>query len=237
MRNLIRNLQSYWLADASFVTLLIMLIAAVFVLPIVMEVSGRGVLLFNILLLSVFFSGIFSTRSVGLMSVSAILFGIHLALRLIRFGENPYSFFVLENVIGIANALLFIFINLRLLFRDEIVNAYRIVGAVNVYLLLALTGALTLEVVHAATGVSLGGNVALSGNDDDYVHFIYFSLVSLTTVGYGDIYAVSTAGHFPVHCGRPVSGHRHRPPGRTGFQPELIAPRNHVRPQRCFTGC
>jgi hypothetical protein len=156
-----------------------------------MELSGRGVLLFNILLLSVFFSGIFSTRSVGLISISAILFSIHLALRIIRFGENPYSFFVLENVIGIANAFVFIFINLRLLFRDQIVNAYRIIGAVNVYLLFALMGALTLEVIHAATGGSIGGNVVLSGMDDDYVYFIYFSLASLTTVGFGDIYAVN----------------------------------------------
>ena len=192
MRDLIRNLQSYWLADASFVTLLLMLITAVFVLPVIMEISGHGVLLFNILLLGVFFSGIFSTRSKGLIATSAILFSIHLTLRLVRFGENPYSFFVLENVIGIANALVFIFINLQLLFRDQIVSAYRIVGAVNVYLLLALVGALTLEVIHAATGASLGGNVVLSGKDDDYVHFIYFSLVSLTTVGFGDIYAVST---------------------------------------------
>jgi hypothetical protein len=193
MLDLIRKFQAYWLADASFVTLLIMLIAAVFVLPVVMEVSSHGVLLFNILLLSVFFSGIFSTRSVGLMSVSAILFSIHLALRLIRFGENPYSFFVLENVVGIANALVFILINLRLLFRDQIVNTHRIIGAVNVYLLLALMGALTLEVIHAATGASLGGNVLLSGTDHDYVHFIYFSLTSLTTVGFGDIYAVNTS--------------------------------------------
>ena len=193
MRNLIRRFQSYWLADASFVTLLVMLIAAVFVLPVIMEISDHGVLLFNIILLSVFFSGIFSTRNVGLISLSTILFGIHLALRLIRFGENPYSFFVLENVIGIANALVFILINLRLLFRDQSVNAYRIVGAVNVYLLLALIGALTLEVIHAATGASIGGNVVLSGKDDDYVHFIYFSLASLTTVGFGDIYAVNTS--------------------------------------------
>ena len=191
MRNLIGKLQSYWLADASFVTLLIMLVAAVFVLPIIMELSGRGVLLFNILLLSVFFSGIFSTRSAGLIALSAILFSIHLALRLIRFGENPYSFFILENLIGIANALVFIFINLRLLFRDESVNTYRIIGAINVYLLFALMGALTLEVIHAATGVSIGGNVVMTGTDEDYVHFIYFSLTSLTTVGFGDIYAVS----------------------------------------------
>ena len=193
MRNLIKNFQSYWLADASFVTLLIMLIAAVFVLPVIMEVSSHGVLLFNILLLSVFFSGIFSTRSVGLISLSATLFSIHLTLRLIRFGDNPYSFFVLENVVGIANALVFILINLRLLFRDKSVNTYRIVGAVNVYLLFALMGALALEVIHATTGISLGGNVVLSGKDEDYIHFIYFSLASLTTVGFGDIYAVSSS--------------------------------------------
>jgi hypothetical protein len=54
-------------------------------------------------------------------------------------------------------------------------------------------GALTLEVIHAATGASIAGNVVLSGKDDDYVHFIYFSLASLTTVGFGDIYAVSTS--------------------------------------------
>jgi Ion channel len=191
MRNLLGKLQSYWLADASFVTLLIMLIAAVFVLPVIMEISSHGVLLFNILLLSVFFSGIFSTRSVWLISVSATLFIIHLALRLIRFGENPYSFFILENVIGIANTLVFIFINLRLLFRDKSVNAFRIVGAVNVYLLFALMGALTLEVIHATTGASIGGNIVLSGTDDDYGNFIYFSLASLTTVGFGDIYPVN----------------------------------------------
>ena len=193
MRNLIRNLQAYWLADASFVTLLIMLIVVVFVLPISMEISGHGVLLFNMLLLSVFFSGIFSTRSVVLIAVSASLFVIHLSLRLIRFGENPYSFFILENVIGIANTLVFVFINLQLLFRDRIVNAYRIVGAVNVYLLLALMGALTLEVIHALTGASIGGHVELRGTDEDYVHFIYFSLVSLTTVGFGDVYPINAA--------------------------------------------
>jgi hypothetical protein len=193
MRNLIIKFQAYWLADASFVTLLIILIAAVFALPVVMEISGHGALLFNVLLLSVFLSGIFSTRSVGLISVSALLFAIHLTLRLIRYGENPYSFFMLENVIGIANALVFIFINLRLLFRDHIVNTYRIIGAVNVYLLLALIGALALELIHAATGASIGGNVVLSGTDEDYVHFIYFSLASLTTVGFGDIFAVNTS--------------------------------------------
>lgn len=190
---LIKKFRSYWLGDVSFVVLLIMLVAVVFVLPIFMEISEHGVLLFNVLLLSVFLSGIFATSNYWVMMLSAILFGVHLTLRLIRFGENPYSYYTLENVIAIANTAVFLYINFRLLFRDQSVNVYRIIGAVNVYLLLALMGALTLEVIHALTGVSIGGNVVLTGTDQDYGHFIYFSLTSLTTVGFGDLYPVSTA--------------------------------------------
>ena len=43
MRKLIRNFRSYWLADASFVTLLVMLVVAVFILPAVMEISEAEV--------------------------------------------------------------------------------------------------------------------------------------------------------------------------------------------------
>jgi hypothetical protein len=190
---LIKKFRSYWLGDVSFVVLLIMLVAVVFVLPVIMENSEQGVLLFNVLLLSVFLTGMFATNNYLVMMVAAILFGIHLTLRIIRFGDNPYSYYELENVVAIANTVVFLYINFRLLFRDQSVNVYRIIGAVNVYLLLALMGALTLEVIHAVTGVSIGGNVILSGTDRDYANFIYFSLASLTTVGFGDIYPVSMA--------------------------------------------
>ncbi len=191
MKRYVNRLQSYWLNDVSFVTLLIMLICAVFILPIVMEYSTHGVLLFNVLLLSVFLTGAFSTSNKWLVFLSISLFSFHLFLRVIRFGDNPYSFYILENVIAIANTLLFIIINLQLLFRDQSINAYRIIGAINVYLLIALMGALVLEVIHAIVGSSIAGNVQLQGNDIDYIHFMYFSLSSLTTVGFGDIYPVN----------------------------------------------
>ena len=191
MKRYVNRLQSYWLNDVSFVTLLIMLICAVFILPIVMEYSTHGVLLFNILLLSVFLTGAFSTSNKWLVILSISLFSIHLFLRVVRLGDNPYSFYILENVIAIANTLLFIIINLQHLFRDQSINAYRIIGAINVYLLIALMGALVLEVIHAIVGSSIAGNVQLQGNDIDYIHFMYFSLSSLTTVGFGDIYPVN----------------------------------------------
>lgn len=191
MLKFLHKLQSFWLEDLSFVLLLVMLALVVFVVPVIMENSTHGVLLFNTILLSVFLSGIFSTRNKWLVMASASLFIFHCSLRLVRFGDNPYSFYVLENIIAILNTIVFIIINMRLLFRNESVNVYRIIGAINVYLLCALMGALLFEVIHAVSGVSIGGDVSLKGTDEDYLHFIYFSLVSLTTVGYGDIYPVS----------------------------------------------
>ncbi len=134
MKKYVDKFQRYWLADVSFATLLLMLIGAVFVLPIVMANSDQGVLLFNILLLSVFLTGAFSTPNKWLIFLSISLFTVHLVLRIIRFGDNPYSYYVLENAIAIANTLLFIIINLRLLFRDQSINAYTVSSAPSMYI-------------------------------------------------------------------------------------------------------
>jgi hypothetical protein len=113
---------------------------------------------------------------------------IHLLLRLIRFTDNPYEFYLLERVVIILNLLLLTFINLRLLFRDEEVNKYRVAGAINVYLLVALAGAFGFEYIHLLTGQSIGGDVILTGKDEDFGDYMYFSLVSTSTVGFGELY-------------------------------------------------
>jgi hypothetical protein len=47
-------------------------------------------------------------------------------------------------------------------------------------------GAFALEIIQITTGHSISGDESLSGQDQDFVTYIYFSLVSLTTVGFGD---------------------------------------------------
>ncbi|GHE34005.1 ion channel [Sphingobacterium griseoflavum] len=191
VRKYFSRFRTFWLEDLSFVVLLIMLFLIVFIIPIVMENSEHGILLFNMILLSLFFSGIFSTPNKKLIFASSTLFVVHCVLRLVRYTDNPYSFYAEENIVAVLNAIVFIIINLNLLFRNDSVNIYRIIGAINVYLLFALVGAFSLEIINALTGVSIAGDIELTGQDQDYIHFIYFSIVSLTTVGYGDIHPVS----------------------------------------------
>jgi len=160
----------------------------VFIMPVLVEGAVVDILFLNILFLMLYFIGIFSSEGKWNIYLSIFLFLAHLILLIIRFDDTPREYYLLERLVGIVNMSLFIFINIRLLFRNAESNTYRVIGAVNVYLLFALMGAFAFEILKIQTGKSIAGNISLQNNDTDYAAYVYYSLVSLTTVGYGDIY-------------------------------------------------
>jgi hypothetical protein len=193
MRSTITQIKNYWLSDASFITLLIMLVFIVFVMPVIIDMGYNSIIFLNIMFIALFFTGIFSTKENSLIVITIILFFNHVVLKLIRFSDSPYEFYFLERIVGLLNLLVFILINIKLLFRDNEINLYRVIGAINVYLLLALLGALSFEMITILFGDAIVGDIQLKNDDEDYAYYIYYSLVSLTTVGYGDIYPSNMA--------------------------------------------
>lgn len=186
VRKAFTKFTEYWLTDASFSLLLLILIFTVFILPILIDYGKVETIFVNTVFLFLYFTGIWSSREKGLIKLTSILFFAQLGLRVLRFSEFPVEFYLLERIIGIVNMIVFILLNIRLLFRDDEVNVYRIIGAINVYLLVAILGAFLLEIIQITAGHSISGDEALTGQDKDFVYYIYFSLVSLTTVGFGD---------------------------------------------------
>lgn len=186
VRKAFSKFTDYWISDASFSLLLVILIFTVFILPILIDYGKVETIFVNTVFLFLFFTGIWSSRHRGLILLTSLLFMTQLILRLLRFSDLPVEFYLLERVVGIANMTVFIFLNIKLLFRDNEVSVYRIIGAINVYLLVAILGAFVLEVIQIITGHSITGDEVLTGKDSDFVFYIYFSLVSLTTVGFGD---------------------------------------------------
>lgn len=180
----------YWLTDASFAVLLLILIFTVFVLPILIEYGHVHALFVNTVFLFLFFTGIWSSRFKLLVVMTTVLFMTQLGLRILRFSDYDFEFYLAERIVGILNMLVFIFLNIRLLFRNGEVNIYRVIGAINVYLLVAILGAFVFEIIYLTTGSGIGGDIVLEGLDKDFALYIYFSLVSLTTVGFGDIYPI-----------------------------------------------
>lgn len=187
-----KHINEYWLNDASFVILLIVLLFTVFVLPVLIEYGHIDMIYVNLVFLFLFFTGIWSSRNSSIILVTSLLFLTQVTLRILRFSNLPVEFYLMERIFGLVNMAVFIFVNFRLLFRDSQVNFYRVIGAVNVYLLLALFGAFAFELIQLSIGSSIGSITVsqpqeiLSGSDNDFSTYVYFSLVSLTTVGFGD---------------------------------------------------
>ncbi|WP_373521755.1 potassium channel family protein [Aquiflexum sp.] len=186
-----KKAKNYWVSDASFVTLLGMLLFTVFILPVMIDREGGTTIFLNMMFILLFSVGLFSAMEKGFLIAGISLVTLHLLLRLIRFTDNPYEFYLLERIVIILNLILLTVINIRLLFRDQEVNTYRVIGAVNVYLLLALAGAFGFEVIQLLTGNSIGGEIEISGMDVDFGDYMYFSLVSISTIGFGDLYPIN----------------------------------------------
>jgi hypothetical protein len=162
-------------------------------MPVLIDLGYDSILFLNIMFIALFFTGIFSAKENILIVLTTTLFFAHVVLKLIRFSDTPYEYYLWERIVGLLNLLVFIFINMRLLFRDEEINLYRVIGAINVYLLIALFGAFLFEIITIFFGNSIVGDIKLRNDDEDYAYYIYYSLVSLTTVGYGDIYPSNMA--------------------------------------------
>jgi hypothetical protein len=185
-----KSFTDYWLTDGSFGILLFILIFTVFVLPILIEYGHVHFIFVNAVFLFLFFTGIWSSKNSVLILTTSALFFTQLVLRILRFSDLYFEFYLLERIFGILNMMVFILLNIKLLFRDSEINVYRVIGAINVYLLVAIFGAFVFEIIHLTTGSSISGSTKLAGLDEDYAYYIYFSLVSLTTVGFGDLYPV-----------------------------------------------
>jgi hypothetical protein len=188
LKSALRKFSDYWLTDASFGLLLLILLFTVFVLPILIEYGHVNPIFVNSVFLFLFFTGIWSSRNRFIVFFTTSLFFLQLGLRLLRFSDTEFEFYLLERVVGILNMMVFIFLNFSLLFRDFEVNVYRVIGAVNVYLSVAILGAFVFEIIYLITGESIAGQMVLQGLDQDFASYIYFSMVSLTTVGFGDLY-------------------------------------------------
>ena len=73
--------------------------------------------------------------------------------------------------------------------RSSVVDRDVLIGAVAIYLLLGLTWALIFSFVHSMDPSSFGD--ILGSEHGDWNQFVYFSFSTLTTLGYGDIVALS----------------------------------------------
>jgi len=175
------------------VILLACLLVMILVVPLF---EARNTLFRDLLFSGIFFSGIFALEFPPRARIFLLLmatlatfttwanyfFGTGI-LHMVDFGT---SFITLAVIVALM---------IRHISRSSNVTPAIILGSVNGYLLLGLLGAVSLSIGNAISLIMNGADsfgVALPGNQPpEFGDFLYFGFVTLTTVGFGDITAVS----------------------------------------------
>jgi len=186
-------LRRFWSTDRSLTGLLLFLCVVIFVITPLGDLGVTGSMLMSVFLTLLVVSGVgavakhrLTTTLVGGLAFASLL--VHWMRFLIFGGWLALPDALLSSVLCIilAGAVL------AQVFREGPITSQRVQGAVAVYLLLGLAWAFAYEALalqwpHA---FALPAAAALGTDEDLRARFVYFSFVTLTTVGYGDITAV-----------------------------------------------
>jgi membrane-bound ClpP family serine protease len=174
----------HWLSDESLTWLLLLLIADLFVLPTFD--TGLGQTAANLMFTILLFTGLatVANRGLALVAVGALVLG---AVALKWAGPDSGLPGVPAMAAG-AGVIVFAVFTLLVLLRTLSpgpITRQRIEGAIAVYLLIAVTFAGAFELLELVRP----GSLQFTGSALKEVrHPVgYFSVVTLTTVGYGDV--------------------------------------------------
>ncbi len=172
-----------------FLFLLISLLSLILIAPLLGEYVNLNTLS-DIIITAIFLSAIYaiSQKERYLFISCLFLLPVLVAIWLSYFVNTPFLRLV-GNCCGILFFAFTIIIILSAIFRENEVTLDVIYGAIAVYLLMALMWAFIYEVIDTLNPNAFSvTEEALEGTRH---HFIYYSFVSITTVGYGDITPLS----------------------------------------------
>jgi hypothetical protein len=179
-----------WLTQRRFFVLLISLLLLPLVYPLL---SGLG-LVGTRILSNIFFS-IMLFSSVYAISHDKRLFTIALILGVPAFGARWVIHFMgsFPGIIVVVHSVVVIFLvlvagtMLSHVLKDEVVTGEKVSAAICVYLFIGLTWAYLFSLAYYLEP----GSFIIE--DPDFSHFVYYSFITLSTLGYGDITPLSAS--------------------------------------------
>jgi len=161
--------------------LLIFTFALIFLTPIFPEATHRIVK--NILFSAIFFLAILSLKG----KIKKRILIIAIIAFVTEWIAELFNLTVLRYISSFTNVIFFQIIVIRLIFqiaRSKEVNAGVILESVNAYLLLGLMFTMLVAIVHLYNSESFN---FIESKDVNFQHYIYYTFVTISTLGYGDV--------------------------------------------------
>ncbi len=180
-------LSAIWTSGYSPYGLLLTLSIMVFVTPYAIETGVFSTIPLEIFVSTILMIGVFSVPCGSIIrSIALTIVILSIGARFLQRGVQRDDLGYLEIFLSISMIALYAYLVIRQFFSETSSVKHRIAGAVTLYLMLGILWARLYELVLL--------NDPHAFNFDVYNGFsslIYFSFVTLLTIGYGDIYPVS----------------------------------------------
>ena len=178
-----KRLQQFWEQEKSLTILLLILVAHIFIIIPIGQKTILTETIFLVFYASLLSAGMFLLIKNARLRLILICILIFLLLLGSDFFFKSVTLGIVDDFITVVYCIMLGWVVLLRTFSDGPVTIHRIQGAVVVYLLVSLIFALAYHSVYL-----LNGEAAFKGlSSSDRKEFMYFSLTTLTTVGYGDI--------------------------------------------------
>jgi len=183
----------FWAQERNLTIFLFFLLAAIVLLPLFNDLRSPNRLLVDTFFALLLLSGVLSiSNNRFLICFTTVLVLAAPIARELTFAMPPQVWTWVHGFISILLTALFLLVILSQVMAEGAVTIHRIQGAIAAYILIALIWALLYSLLEQLIPGSfhLPEEVTLSplGVED----FIYFSIVTLTTTGFGDITAVQS---------------------------------------------
>lgn len=187
-----RYIAGFWSEERNLTVLLGIVLFNFFVLPSLLAGGGErpaisilNNFVFSLLLLT----GVLAlTRYKAIQIVFGVIVGL---IMLVRWGRLLFGAVWLAGwdiFFSLVSFVAFVIVVLVYVFREGQITSYRIQGAVAAYLMLAMSFAMAYFLLEFLTPGSFRfGDRTLSLSSSSWTDFYYFSITTLTTLGYGDV--------------------------------------------------
>lgn len=187
------SLRNFWLADRSLTVLLGLLSTLIFVIHPLNQLGAISRVVIGVFFSLILISGVGAVAKNPLVMVSVgILVVATIVTRWLRLSVGGLLLDEADVLLSAVLSLILAAVVLYQVVRQGPITGHRIQGAVAVYMLLGLAWAFAYQwlLLYSPDAFVFASTARSNPSDDPTSHFVYFSFVTLTTVGFGDIAAV-----------------------------------------------